>query len=115
MSTSFLLYGKEVEHPKPGEVPFTEDEGALSRRSTWCQPDRVKPTAETRNLLVIVKGEQGMTCDAVEATMEERVSLVKGYCGGEVSDPCWTATIPGPRWNDPALSGQPQAQRNCLL
>jgi DNA/RNA-binding domain of Phe-tRNA-synthetase-like protein len=79
------LYGKEVEYPYPGEVAFTDDEGALSRRWTWRQSDRAKSTPETRNALLTIEGVNGITMSAIEAAMEELVSLVREYCGGEVS------------------------------
>lgn len=79
------LYGKEVEYPNPGEVVFTDDEGALSRRWTWRQSDRAKSTPETRQALLTIEGLHDITRAAVEGAMEELVSLVKEYCGGEVS------------------------------
>lgn len=79
------LYGKEVEYPKPGEVAFTDDEGALSRRWTWRQSDRAKSTPQTRNALLTIEGVNDIKRTAVEATIEELVSLVREYCGGEVS------------------------------
>ena len=79
------LYGKEVEYPKPGEAAFTDDEGALSRRWTWRQSDRAKSTPQTSDSLLTIEGVNGITLAAVEAAMEELVSLVKEYCGGEVS------------------------------
>jgi len=41
------LYAKEIEYPKPGEVAYTDDEGALSRRWTWRQCDRAKSTPQS--------------------------------------------------------------------
>jgi DNA/RNA-binding domain of Phe-tRNA-synthetase-like protein len=79
------LYGKEVEYPNPGEVVFTDDEGALSRRWTWRQSDRAKSTPETRNALLTIEGVNGITLAAVEAAMEELASLVTEFCGGQVS------------------------------
>jgi DNA/RNA-binding domain of Phe-tRNA-synthetase-like protein len=79
------LYGKEVEYPKPGEVAFTDDEGALSRRWTWRQSDRAKSTPQTRNSLLTIEGVNGITLSAVEAAMEELVSLVREHCGGDIS------------------------------
>ena len=79
------LYGKEVEYPKPGEVVFTDDEGALSRRWTWRQSDRAKSTPQTSNALLTIEGVNDITRDSVEAAMQELVSLIKEYCGGEVS------------------------------
>jgi DNA/RNA-binding domain of Phe-tRNA-synthetase-like protein len=79
------LYGQEVEYPKPGEVAFTDDEGALSRRWTWRQSDRAKSTPETRRALLTIEGVNGITLGEIEAAMEELVSLVKEHCGGQVS------------------------------
>jgi len=79
------LYGEEVEYPKPGEVVFTDDEGALSRRWTWRQSGRAKSTPDTRNALLTIEGVNDITRTAVEAAMEELVSRVREYCGGEIS------------------------------
>ena len=79
------LYGQEVEYPKPGEVVYTDSEGALSRRWTWRQSDRAKSTPETRSALLTIEGLNEIGHVGVEAAMLELVSLVKEYCGGEVS------------------------------
>jgi DNA/RNA-binding domain of Phe-tRNA-synthetase-like protein len=79
------LYSKEIEYPKLGEVVYTDDEGALSRRWTWRQADRAKSTPQTRNALLTIEGVNGITAAAVEAATEELDSLVSEYCGGEIS------------------------------
>ena len=79
------LHGKEVEYPKPGEVVYTDSEGALSRRWTWRQSDRAKSTSKTRSALLTAEGVNDIDHAAVEAAMEELVSLVREHCGGEVS------------------------------
>jgi len=79
------LYAKEIEYPKPGEVAFTDDEGALSRRWTWRQSDRAKSTPKTRNALLTIEGVNEITRASIDAAMEELVSLVREYNGGEVS------------------------------
>ena len=79
------LYGKEVEYPKPGEVVYTDSEGALSRRWTWRQSDRAKSTPQTRNVLLTTEGVNDIERVAVEAAMQELVSLVTEHCGGEGS------------------------------
>ena len=79
------LYGKEVEYPKPGEVVYTDHEGALSRRWTWRQADQAKSTPKTRNALLTTEGVNDIGATAIEAAMEELVSLVREHCGGEVS------------------------------
>jgi DNA/RNA-binding domain of Phe-tRNA-synthetase-like protein len=82
------LYGEEVEYPAPGEVVYTDDEGALSRRWTWRQSDRAKSTSQTRNALLTIEGVNGIKAESVEAAMQELVSLVREHCGGEIS---WSA------------------------
>ncbi|HUS71269.1 MAG TPA: phenylalanine--tRNA ligase beta subunit-related protein [Anaerolineae bacterium] len=78
------LYANEFEYPQPGEVVYTDDEGALSRRWTWRQSDRAKTTPGTTNALLTIEGVNDIEATAVEAAMEELVSLVREYCGGEV-------------------------------
>ena len=79
------LYGKEAEYPKPGEVIYTDNEGALSRRWTWRQSERAKTTPATTNALLTTEGVNEIAATAVEAAMAELVPLVREYCGGEVS------------------------------
>jgi DNA/RNA-binding domain of Phe-tRNA-synthetase-like protein len=81
------LYATEIEYPQPGEVVYTDDEGALSRRWAWRQADRAKTTPQTTNALVTTEGVNGIEASAVQAAIEELVSLVWEYCGGEV---CWS-------------------------
>jgi DNA/RNA-binding domain of Phe-tRNA-synthetase-like protein len=79
------LYATEIEYPQPGEVVYTDDQGALSRRWTWRQSDRAKSTPQTRNALLTAEGVNDIEASAIKAAMEELVSLVRQYCGGEVS------------------------------
>jgi len=79
------LYANEIEYPQPGEVVYTDDKGALSRRWTWRQSDGAKSTPQTINALLTTEGVNDIEATAVEAAMEELVSLVREYCGGEVS------------------------------
>ncbi len=81
------LYEKDIEYPNPGEVVYTDDEGALSRRWTWRQCDRAKSTPQTRDALLTTEGVNDIEPQAVQAAIEELVSLVQEYCGGELS---WT-------------------------
>jgi len=81
------LYEKEIEYPKPGEVVYTDNQGALSRRWTWRQCDRAKSTPQTRHALLTTEGVKDIERDAVEAAIKELASLVEEYCGGELT---WT-------------------------
>lgn len=89
------LYGKEIEYPKPGEVVYTDDEGALSRRWVWRQCDRAKTTPQTRDALLTTEGVNDIERDAVEAATEELASLVSRFCGGELS---WSLLDPDRPW-----------------
>lgn len=79
------LYAKEIEYPKPGEVVYTDDEGALSRRWVWRQCDRAKSTPQTRDALLTTEGVNDIDPEAVEAATKELVTLVGQYCGGDLS------------------------------
>ena len=87
-SEPFLpLFATEIEYPQPGEVVYTDDQGALSRRWTWRQSDRAKTTPETTNALLTMEGVNDIEVAAVQAAMEELVALVSEHCGGQV---CWS-------------------------
>jgi DNA/RNA-binding domain of Phe-tRNA-synthetase-like protein len=79
------LYGQEIEYPTPGEVVYTDDEGALSRRWTWRQSDRAKSSPQTKNALLTTEGVNGIESASIEAAIEDLVSLVREHCGGEIS------------------------------
>jgi DNA/RNA-binding domain of Phe-tRNA-synthetase-like protein len=79
------LYAKEIEYPKPGEVAYTDDEGALSRRWVWRQCDRAKSTPQTRDALLTTEGVNDIQREAVETATKELVTLVGQFCGGELS------------------------------
>lgn len=89
------LYGKEIEYPKPGEVVYTDDEGALSRRWVWRQCDRAKTTPQTRDVLVTTEGVNDIGREAVEAATKELASLLGEYCGGELR---WSLLDPEHPW-----------------
>lgn len=78
------LHVKETEYPKPGEVVYVDDAGALSRRWNWRQCDRAKITQRTRDVLLTTEGINDIKREVVETAMSELVTLVGEFCGGEV-------------------------------
>jgi hypothetical protein len=76
--------GKDIQERTAEEAACTHTERSFPRRWTWRQSDRATSTAETRNALLTIEGVNGITLSAIEAAMEELVSLVRQYCGGEV-------------------------------
>ena len=81
------LYTIEIEYPKPGEVIYADDEGALSRRWNWRQCDRAKTTPQSRDVLITTEGVNDIAREEVETAVEELAALVSELCGGELS---WT-------------------------
>jgi DNA/RNA-binding domain of Phe-tRNA-synthetase-like protein len=59
--------------------------GGTRTRRYWRQSDRAKSTPETRRALLTIEGVNGVTLAEIEAAIEELVSLVQEYCGGEIS------------------------------
>ena len=55
------------------------------RSWAWRQSDRAKTTSGTTSALLTTEGVNNIEATAIEAAMEELVSLVREYCGGEVS------------------------------
>ena len=89
------LYAKEIEYPTPGEVVYTDDEGALSRRWVWRQCDRAKTTPQTRNALITTEAVNDIERAAVEDATKELVTLVGQFCGGKLS---WALLDPDSPW-----------------
>ena len=68
-----------------GRCCIARQEGARSRRWTSHRSDQGKSTPRTGNALLTAEGVNDIEGVAVEPAMQELVSLVKEYCGGDVS------------------------------
>ena len=77
------IYAAEAESSEPGEVIYTDDLEALSRRWNWRQCDKAKITETTSRVLFTTEGINQVARPAVEETLEELVRLVQQHCGGE--------------------------------
>ncbi|HEV8581085.1 MAG TPA: phenylalanine--tRNA ligase beta subunit-related protein [Thermoanaerobaculia bacterium] len=81
-----LLLGEaEPRPPKPGEVIYRDDAGAICRRWNWKEADRTKLTAATRNAVLVIEGLPPVGPDLVRRACEELAVLVHENCGGEVA------------------------------
>lgn len=80
-----LLGEKEPRPPKPGEVIYTDDAGAICRRWNWKEADRTKLTPETHNAFLVIEALPPVPRGTVETAISELADLVRQYCGGEVS------------------------------
>ena len=75
------LGSSEVDHPKEGEVVYSDDKEILCRRWNWRECDKSKMTAETTNVALVIEG-LGVE---VKEIAEELKELVLKYCGGEAT------------------------------
>jgi DNA/RNA-binding domain of Phe-tRNA-synthetase-like protein len=89
-----LLGEQEERSPKPGEVIYKDQIGAICRRWNWKEADRTKFTEETRNGILIVEGLPPVERRIVQQVIDELTSLVSMYCGGTVRNEILSASTP---------------------
>jgi DNA/RNA-binding domain of Phe-tRNA-synthetase-like protein len=81
-----LLLGEaEARAPKPGEVIYRDDLGAVCRRWNWKEADRTKLTPATRNAVLVIEGLPPVGQELVAAAAEELAALIRGHCGGRIA------------------------------
>ena len=80
-----LLGEPESRPPKPGEVIYKDDIGAICRRWNWKEADRTKLTPRTRNAFLVIEGLPPVGASIVEGAAHELARLVKSQCGGAMS------------------------------
>lgn len=80
-----LLLGEpEARPPKPGEVIYKDDLGAICRRWNWKEADRTKLTAATKRAFLVIEGLPPVGRELVERASRELAALVREHCGGRV-------------------------------
>ncbi len=80
-----LLGEQEARPPRPGEIIYKDDVGAICRRWNWKEADRTKLTRETQNAFLVIEALPPVPRDTVETAIRELAELVKQYCGGALS------------------------------
>lgn len=80
-----LLGEKDANAPRPGEIIYTDDVGAICRRWNWKEADRTKLTPETRHAFLVSEALPPVARATVETAIHELAELVQRYCGGSVS------------------------------
>ena len=78
-----LLGENEARAPKPGEVIYKDDIGAICRRWNWKEADRTKLTESTRNAVLVLEALPPLLVSELEAAARELERLVSERCGGE--------------------------------
>ena len=81
----FLLGEIEARAPKPGEVIYRDDAGAICRRWNWKEADRTKLTAATRNAVLVIEGLPPVGRDLVARAAEDLAALIRTHCGGRIA------------------------------
>jgi DNA/RNA-binding domain of Phe-tRNA-synthetase-like protein len=79
-----MLGEMEARAPKPGEVLYRDDAGAICRRWNWKEADRTKLTEATRNVFLVSERLPPVEMATVEAATRELAELVARWCGGDI-------------------------------
>ena len=78
-----LLGEGEERAPKPGEVIYKDDRGAICRRWNWKEADRTKLTEKTANAILVLEAVPPISLEELEAAARELERLVLENCGGD--------------------------------
>lgn len=84
-SAIVLLGEKEARAPRPGEILYKDDVGAICRRWNWKEADRTKLTQETKKAFLVIEALPPFPRETLETAIRELADLVRQYCGGEIS------------------------------
>jgi DNA/RNA-binding domain of Phe-tRNA-synthetase-like protein len=80
-----LLGEPEERPPRPGEVIYKDEVGAICRRWNWKEADRTKLTARTTRAFLVIEGLPPVGRALVEQAMGELADLIRTHCGGQVA------------------------------
>ncbi len=78
-----LLGEPEARPPRPGEVIYRDEVGAICRRWNWKEADRTKLTDSTRRALLVVEGLPPAGRDEIGAAIETACRRLRERCGAE--------------------------------
>jgi DNA/RNA-binding domain of Phe-tRNA-synthetase-like protein len=89
-----LLGEKEERPPKPGEVIYKDERGAICRRWNWKEAERTKLTEETRNAFLITEALPPLDHRFVESVVQELAGFLRQYCSATVTHHLLNSTSP---------------------
>ncbi len=85
----------ELEHPEPGEVVFSDDTKlVIARRWCWRQSDQSAAQQETTQALITVEAHHTQAKEDVEAALDDLLTLLSTYAGGNFISNRLDATNP---------------------
>jgi DNA/RNA-binding domain of Phe-tRNA-synthetase-like protein len=79
-----LLGEPEPRAPKPGEVFYKDNLGAVCRRWNWKEADRTKLTEQTRNAILVIEGLPPVPRATIEEGAGQLAERIRQHCGGEI-------------------------------
>ena len=81
---------KEIEHPQPGEVVFSDENKQVSaRRWCWRQSDQSAAQNDTTNAIITIEAHHAEAYDDVQRAVGDLVALLEMYCEAK----CATAVL----------------------
>jgi DNA/RNA-binding domain of Phe-tRNA-synthetase-like protein len=79
------LFEKEVQHPEPGEVVFSDEMGlVVARRWCWRQSDESAARPSTTDTVICTESQHPGGQADVEAALNDLIALIQEYAGGEL-------------------------------
>jgi DNA/RNA-binding domain of Phe-tRNA-synthetase-like protein len=100
-----LLGESEERAPKPGEVIYKDDRGAICRRWNWKEADRTKLTAATRRAFLVIEGLPPVDRGLVRQASEDLAALIAEHCGGRI-----TTALIDREWPSAVLEAAPPGE-----
>jgi DNA/RNA-binding domain of Phe-tRNA-synthetase-like protein len=86
---------REVEHPEPGEVIFSDETGLVSaRRWCWRQSEQSAVQPDTTAALITVEAHHAHGRRDVEAALRDLLELSRAYAGGTYTSAVLDAAHP---------------------
>lgn len=83
------------EHPKPGEVIFSDDTDlVIARRWCWRQSDESAARKDSSSILITIEAHHAGGKSQVEAGLNDLRSLLKQHTGGEIASTVLSAENP---------------------
>lgn len=80
-----LLGDSEAKPPKPGEVMYADDAGAVCRRFNWKEAERSKLTDQTKRAVLIIEALPPVTEEKLQDALNDLGRLAKQFCGATVA------------------------------
>lgn len=79
------LNADQIDHPKVGEVIYTDEKEVLCRRWNWRECDKTKMTEATTNAMLVVEGLSPVEKEDVQKITDELSQLIQQYCEGGIT------------------------------